>query len=97
MSNQSDLQASIRAITGTTGTYEEDWHALFDAAAIDPGTFSERLLAWINVELTASHTSLPGAQAAYADSLGYARWGDLKDVGVVSGQAFNNGFDEGFS
>jgi hypothetical protein len=80
MSNQSDLQASIRVITGTTGTYEEDWHALFDADALSVGAFNERLLAWINGQLSASHTNLPGAQAAYAAAQGVARWVDVMSI-----------------
>lgn len=66
MSQQSLRQASIRAVTGTALTYEGDWHALFDLAAIAAGPFNQRLLAWINYHLTASYTELNGAMAALA-------------------------------
>ena len=43
MSNQSLKQASVRAVTGTSGTYEEDWNALFTLAGVQAGVFNERL------------------------------------------------------
>ena len=60
------MQASIRAVTGTTYTYEGDWLALFDVDGIDPGTFNERLLMWINDRLSTSYTEINGAMAAFA-------------------------------
>lgn len=66
MSQQSLRQASIRAVTSTTGTYEEDWLALFDDENIGAGTFNERLLLYINERLSASYTELNGAMAAMA-------------------------------
>jgi hypothetical protein len=77
MTNQSDKQESIRTITGTTGTYEGDWHALFDAAVIDAGTFEGRLLAWINAKLAASYTELNSAMAALAIDNGYTDWNSM--------------------
>jgi len=68
MTNQSDLQQSIRAITSTTLNYEGDWHALFDSASIPAGTYNERLLAWINAQLSSSYTEINGAKAAYAEN-----------------------------
>ena len=70
MSQQSLRQASIRAVTSTAHDYNGDWHALFDAAAIGPGTYEERLLQWINARLSASHTEINGAMAAFAAAEG---------------------------
>jgi hypothetical protein len=77
MSNQSLKQASIRAVTGTTGTYEEDWGALFDLAAIAGGTFNERLLAYINYKLSSSYNNLPSAMQAFAADNGAYNWDSL--------------------
>ena len=66
MSQQSLRQASIRAVTGTTYTYEGDWHALFDNDGIALGQFNERLLRWINARLGTSYTEINGAMAAMA-------------------------------
>ncbi len=79
MSNQSKKQASVRAITGTTSTYEGDWHALFDAASIPKGDFNGRLLAWINQTLLEPqpYTNLPSAQAGFAISKGAYNWDSL--------------------
>lgn len=74
MSNQSTLHAAIRASTGTTGTLNEDWLALFADAGVTTGTFDERMLAYLNGVLVASHASLPAAQNAYAAASGVANW-----------------------
>lgn len=77
MSNQSSKQASIRAITGTTGTYEGAWHALFTVAGIAAGTFNQRLLDWINSKLTASYTELNSAMAALAAANSCTDWNSM--------------------
>lgn len=74
MSNQSTLQAAIRASTGTAHPIMGDWMALFAAAGITTGTFNERMLAWLNAQLSASHTALPVAQQAFAAEQGVADW-----------------------
>jgi len=77
MSNQSLRQASVRAVTGTTGTYEGDWHALFTAGGIAAGTYNERLLAWINARLAANYTELNGAKAAFAAAEGVGQFNQI--------------------
>jgi hypothetical protein len=77
MSNQSLRQESVRAITSTELTYEGDWHALFDDASIDDGSFNGRLLAWLNIQESATYDNLPEAQAAFADTQGSPSWNEL--------------------
>jgi len=77
MSNQSLKQASVRAITSTTGSYEGDWQALFDEYSIDGSTFNERLLGYINTYLSASYTNLVDAQNAFAVENGASNWDSL--------------------
>jgi len=77
MTNQSDRQASVRAVTGTTSSYEGDFHALFDAAGIPVGDFNSRLLAWINARLGSSYTEINGAMAAFAVDQGASSWDQL--------------------
>lgn len=79
MSNQSGRQAAIRTATSVARPFEGDWHELFDAAApaIPAGTFNERLLAWINQELTASYDNLPSAKQAYAENAGFYNWDSI--------------------
>ena len=74
MSNQSGLQAAIRVSTSTARDYNADWLALFAKDGTGGVTYNERLLAWINAELVASHTSLPAAQQAYAVAKGFTNW-----------------------
>jgi hypothetical protein len=66
MSQQGLRQASIRAVTGTSETYNGDWHALFDLAGIPAGEFNGRMLSWVNGKLGTSHTSLSSALQALA-------------------------------
>lgn len=80
MSQQSLLQASIRAITGTQNTFEGDWHALFDLDGVPAGMFDGRLLRWINLQLGSSYTNLPEAQGAYATAQGAYNWSSLGSV-----------------
>ena len=76
--NQSSLQGAIREQTGTAQTFEGDWHALFTLEGIATGTFNERLLAWINSQLSATYNNLVDAQAAYAAATGVSRWTDIR-------------------
>ena len=48
MTQQSLKQASCRAASGTTGTYNEDWNKVFADSGITTGTFSEKMLAYTN-------------------------------------------------
>jgi hypothetical protein len=80
LSNQGLLQQSIRGITSTTHVFNGDWLALFALSNITTGTWDERCLAWINVEMSASYTNLADAQHAYAVSQGFDRWSDMSGL-----------------
>lgn len=80
MSNQSTLQAAIRASTSTAHPVNGDWLALFAAGAITTGSFNERMLAWLNAQLGASHTSLPAAQRAFAVARSVEKWQDVTAI-----------------
>lgn len=87
MSQAGYRQASIRAVTGSSETYEGDWHRLFDLAAIPAGPFEGRMLRWINIKLSAAYTSLPEAQQALATANGafnFAAMGTF-DASTASG------------
>src|SRR4051812_11257448 len=85
---QGARQASVRAVTGTVGTYEGDFHALFTLAGISAGGndagggyrplgFDERFLLWINLKLSASYTNLPEAMQAMAAANGAYNFSSL--------------------
>jgi hypothetical protein len=77
MSNQELRQQSVRASTGTAYTHNEDWMALFTAAGITSGTYNERLLVWINAQLSTAYTTLPDAMRAYAVGQGFTSWNEM--------------------
>lgn len=77
MSQQGLRQASVRAVTGSAETYEGDWHRLFDLAGIAEGTFNGRLLAWINLRLSAAYTEVNSAMQALADEFGAFNFSSL--------------------
>jgi hypothetical protein len=77
MSNQEKRQQSVRAITGTALTYNEDWLALFASAGITSGTVDDRMLAWCNARLGTSYTNVNDAMRAFAVSKGAASWDEL--------------------
>ena len=64
--NSEAKQASVRGVTSTTATFNEDWLALFNARSIGAGTYNERLLAYINGELSTSYTDVNLALQAFA-------------------------------
>ena len=64
--NQEARQASVRGVTSTTGTYDEDWVALFTARSAPAGTYNERLLSYINTKLSTSYTNINDAMQALA-------------------------------
>lgn len=86
MSNQSLRQASVRASTGTAYHYEGDWIALFDAAGIASGFFNERMLAWINAQLSTAYTNVNDAMQAFAEDQGATSWNEL---GVFNASSFH--------
>ena len=78
MSNQSDRQASFRAIGGTTGTLQEDMLAAFaaDTPAVNTGTFNERFFIWLG-QRGMSASTLPGRMTEFAVSKGAINWDSL--------------------
>jgi hypothetical protein len=64
--NSEARQIAIRAVTSTTALHNEDWIALFNERSIAAGTFNERLLTYINGELTTSYTDVNLAIQAFA-------------------------------
>jgi hypothetical protein len=74
---QGDIQASVRSYTGTTGTYEGDFHALFDQNGIQAGAFNGRLLAWLNLVMGTSYDEINGAKWAFAQYQGAVDWSGL--------------------
>ena len=83
--NQSGIQEAIRASTGTTLDYNGDWSALFDSAGIATGDWNGRLLAWINVQLSANYVDLPGAMQAYAANAGFTHWSAINTLTLGGG------------
>ncbi len=79
MTNQADRQGVVRTATSTALPLNGDWIQLFDDTATvqATGTFNERLLSYINVKLSASHTSLPAAMQAFAVNEGFNNWSSM--------------------
>lgn len=70
MTQQGDRQASVRAVTGTSSTYEGDWEALFDQVGIPAGDFNGRMLTWVNLKLSAAFSEINSALQALATANG---------------------------
>jgi hypothetical protein len=77
MSNQEKRQQSVRTLTGTAYTYNDDFMAMFTAAGVTSGTFNERLLVWINARLSTAYTTLPDAMKAFAVNQGFTSWNEM--------------------
>ena len=83
--NQQLRQNSVRSVTGTSGTYEEDFHALFTSDGIAAGFFNDRLKAWINFRISASYQFLADAMRAFAINQGATSWNELGTFTASSG------------
>ena len=82
MSKQQERQNAVRAITGTSYFYQDDWHALFDIDGIAEGPFNERLKNWINQVLGASYQNVNDAMRMFAIDQGFTRWAEMGDFAV---------------
>lgn len=75
--NQGQLQAAVRtAASVATGAYNENWADLAADQGYS-GTYNERLIQYLQNDLSSAATNLPGLKAAKAASLSKSRWGDL--------------------
>lgn len=98
--NQEGVHAAVRAVTGTSRSYNEDWHALFDNEGIAAGPFNARMLAWINATLGTSYTNVNEAMQAFAVDQGFTNWSSMNTfvAGVpmhTDGMLFEYRFAEG--
>ena len=83
--NQEGVHAAVRAQTGTTGTYLEDWHALFTAGGIAAGPWNSRMIPWINGQLSSTYSNLNEAKHAFAVSQGFNGWTDMNTFAIGGG------------
>lgn len=82
MTNQGELQASIRNQTGTENDYNGDWHALFDLDGIASGEFNGRLILWLQGKTGSSETDLNALKQLYASQKGFYNWNSVNTVGL---------------
>ena len=80
MTNQSSLQASIRSATSTTHTFNGDFMKEFADSSTGGVTFNEKLLAWINGELSTSYTNINSAMVAFAVSKSKTSWHNVTSI-----------------
>jgi len=77
---QSKQQAAIRADSGTTGTYNEDFIALMKSdLSVSTGTFNELLIDWLQLKLTSTSTNLQQLKQEAATDRGVDRWQEIAD------------------
>ena len=82
MTNQGDLQDSVRRLTSTTNDYNGDWHALFDLDSIAAGEYNERLILWLQNQIGSSTTDLNGLMQEYAEAQGAYNWNSINSISV---------------
>lgn len=74
---QEARQISIRAVTSTAGSVNEDWIALFTARSAPAGEYNERMLSYINTLLSTSHTNINDAMQALAADQGAGNFSSM--------------------
>lgn len=84
MSQQGLRQKSARAISGSAGSYNDDFMSMFTAEGVPvAGTFNERFLRWLNIRLSRTYTNLPEAMQAFAVSVGASSWNGVGTFAAV--------------
>ena len=80
--NQELRQESVRLVTGTTGTYNEDFLALFALSGFTTGTFNERFYLWLEDRLgiSGSGKTLNELMVDFAIDQGVADWNSLGTI-----------------
>jgi len=76
MSNQGLVQADLRTITGTQGTYDEDWMAYLAIQGYSVGTLNERMYQWLGS--FGFLGSMPERKSRYATYMGATNWDSVK-------------------
>ena len=74
---QEARQISIRVVTSTAGSVNEDWIALFTARSAPAGEYNERMLSYINTLLSTSHTNINDAMQALAADQGAGNFSSM--------------------
>lgn len=82
--NQELQQASVRAVTGTAYSYNDDWMALFDLQGIAEGAFNDRMLVFLNGYLGTSYKNINDAKKAFAVSKGFTSWNELGSFDIAA-------------
>ena len=75
--NQGLKQDAVREITSTTGSYNEDWMALFDAEGIADGEFNGRFVAWLQQATSSASTNINDLKARFAELSGASNWSSV--------------------
>ena len=80
--NQELRQESVRLVTGTTGTYNEDFLELFALSGFTTGTFNERFYLWLEDRLGLSNSgkTLNELMVDFAIDQGVADWNSLGTI-----------------
>lgn len=78
MANMHGLQDAVRTATSTTHQWQNDWRALFTIDSITEGnTWNEKMLKWINTELSTSYVGVTQALQEYAVAKGFTRFNSM--------------------
>ena len=78
MTNQGDRHASFRALSGTTGTYNDDSYAAFIAGGATVGnTYNGAMIEWLQSVTGSSDTEINGLKQLFAEQQGASSWSEL--------------------
>jgi hypothetical protein len=75
--NQEGRHAAFRAISGTTGTYNEDALAAMIAEGGTGDTFNGVMVSWLQTRLSSSQTNLTDLMNEFGVNEGFRNWNDM--------------------
>jgi len=75
--NQEGKHAAFRVISGTSGTYNEDALAAFQADGATSTNFNGAFVEWLQLQTTSTETNINDLQQLFAVQLGFTSWRDV--------------------
>ena len=80
VTNQGERQRAFRDISGTTGDYNGDSIAAFQAQGVTETEYNGAFIAWLQARTGSSKDNLNDLQAQFAADNGFSQWNDVDEI-----------------
>jgi len=81
--NQEGRHAAFRAISGTSGTYNEDALAAMIAEGGSGDSFNGVMISWLQIRTSSSETNLEDLMNLFASDEGFNSWDEMNTFSAI--------------